>query len=185
MQPGVLDKVVDYFMFKPAFCFLQLWQYHNQFTAELPSVFSERVLLTEGEGKLESPLANILNCWHLPPCPTQLRVCPFKHLASIKTRCCFYCLFFGHVAFSEPMFLSQASLSAEECRDKSHVSMSCGEQQAALAAELTVLIQSEQQSLGGQWARAGASLLTMLSHSEFRKSVSLCLITLWYILCAA
>lgn len=62
MQPGVLDKVVDYFVFKLPFCFLQLWQYHNQFTAELPSVFSELVLLTEVEGKLESPLANILNC---------------------------------------------------------------------------------------------------------------------------
>lgn len=62
MQPGVMDKVVDYFMFKLPFCFLQLWQYHNQFTAELPSVFSELVLLTEVEGKLESPLANILNC---------------------------------------------------------------------------------------------------------------------------
>lgn len=60
MQPGVLHK--DYFMFKLLFRFLQIWQYHNQSTAKRPSVFFELVLFTEVEGKLASPLANILNC---------------------------------------------------------------------------------------------------------------------------
>lgn len=66
MQPGELDNVVDYFMFKLPFVFTfrfhQLCQYHNQFTAKLLSVFSKLVLLIKVEGKLESFLANILNC---------------------------------------------------------------------------------------------------------------------------